>query len=111
MTDREALEIISKTKIDDIDAWYEAVYIAAKRLEEYQWREYDDKKLNCDYRTTFGSKVILGIRYSDGSKGSVGGFVNYDMQKGYYLCINAEEKSYLTKNAVIEKWMKYPDYT
>lgn len=110
MTDTEALKILSAKHISDMDAYCEAIYIAAKRLEECQWRDYNPEIFARDYRVTFGSKVILGIRYCDGSKGSVSGFVNYDMQKGYYLCMDAEHKSYLTDNAVIEKYMKYPDY-
>lgn len=110
MTDTEALKILSAKHIDDMDIYCEAIYIAAKRLEECQWRDYEPERFGSDWRMAFGSKVILGIRYSDGSKGSVSGFVNYDTQKGFYLCMDAEHKSYLTENAVIEKYMKYPDY-
>lgn len=110
MTDREALEIISKVKIDDIDAWSEAVYIAAKRLEECQWYDYIPEKFSRDWRNNFGSRVILGIRYDDGSCGTVDGFVGYHMETGYYLAIDPKHRSYFTDKAVIEKWMKYPDY-
>ena len=110
MTDTEALKILSAKHIEDMDAYCEAICVAAKKLEECQWRDYEPERFRSDWRMAFGSKVILGIRYSDGSKGSLSGFVNYDKQKGFYLCMDAEHKSYFTKNAVIEKYMKYPDY-
>lgn len=110
MTDTEALKVLSAKHIDDMDVYCEAIYIAAKRLEECQWRDYNHETFSRDFRNTFGSKMILGIRYSDGSRGSVSGFVHYDMDKGYYLCMDKEHQSYLTKNAIIEKYMKYPDY-
>lgn len=106
MTDKEALDIIVKAKIDDIDAWSEAIYIAAKRLEECQWHDYveNDKRLN------FGMRAILGIRYDDGSCGSIDGYVMYNMEKGFYLAIDHNHRNHYTENAVIEKWMRYPDY-
>ena len=110
MTDKEALNILAKAKIDDIDAWSKAIYIAAKRLEECQWHDYIEGSFHNNYLFDFGMRVILGIRYDDGSRGTVGGYVVYDMDKGYYLAIDHKDKSYLTDNAVIEKWMKYPDY-
>lgn len=110
MTDREALEILSKTGIDDIDAYCEAIYVAAKKLEECQWHDYIPEKFSRDYRNNFGSSVILGIRYDDGSRGTMDGFVMYHTETGYYLAIDSKHKSYFTENAVIEKWMKYPKY-
>lgn len=110
ISDKEALDILSGKKKKDMDLWCQAITVAAKRLQDCQWHDYNPETFARDYRVTFGSKVILGIRYDDGSKGSVSGFVNYDMQKGYYLCMDAEHKSYFTENAVIEKYMKYPDY-
>lgn len=110
MSDKEALDILGGKKQKNMDSWCKAISVAAKRLNECQWHDYNPETFDKDCRIAFGSSVILGIRYSDGSKGSVGGFVNYDMQKGYFLCIDVKERSYLTDNAVIEKWMKYPDY-
>ena len=110
MTDKEALDILAKAKIDDIDTWSEAVYIATKRLEECQWHDYIPEKFRNDCRNNFGSKVILGIKYDDGSRGTVDGFVMYHMDIGYYLAIEKKDRIYLTEKAVIEKWMKYPDY-
>lgn len=107
MTDKEALEIICKTKIDDIDAWSKAIYIAAKRLEKFQWHDYVDG----DCRFRFGMRVILGIRYDDGSRDSINGYVMYDMEKGHYLAIDHNYRNRYNENAVIEKWMEYPDYT
>lgn len=106
MTDSKALNIIAKGKIDDIAEWSEAVYIAAKKLEECQWYDYIDG----DCRLRFGMRVILGIRFDDGSRDSINGFVMYDMEKGFYLAIDSHYKNHYTENAVIEKWMKYPDY-
>lgn len=110
MTDKEALNILAKAKIDDIDAWSKAVYIAAKKLEECQWHDYIPEEFSRDWRNDFCSSVILGIRYDDGSRGTVDGFVGYHMETGYYLAIDSKHRSYLTDNAVIEKWMKYPKY-
>lgn len=110
MTDKEALDIIAKTKIEDIDAWSEAVYIAAKRLEECQWHDYDEEDFALNYWLAFLSKVILGVRYDDGSRGTVDGHVMYSMEKGYYLSIDHDCRSPYTDKAVIEKWMRYPRY-
>lgn len=111
MTDREALEIISKVKMDDLEAWSEAIYVAAKRLEECQWHDYIEGSSYNNYLFgNFGMKVILGIRYDDGSRDTVNGRVMYDMDKGYYLAIDHKYRNRYTENAVIEKWMKYPDY-
>ena len=111
MTDTEALKILSAKHIDDMDAYCEAIYIAAKRLEKCQWRDYDPEQFRNDWRVTFGSKVILGIRYSDGSRGSLSGFVNYDAKRdGFYLCMDAEHKSQLTEDAVTTKYKKHPDH-
>lgn len=104
MTDKEALEIILKA--DNTDAWFDAVYVAVKRLEDCQWHDYVEN----DYRLNFGMKVILGIRYDDGSRGSIDGYVMYDTEKGYYLMIDHNHRNSYTENAVIEKWMKYPKY-
>lgn len=109
MTDKEALDILAKAEIDDINAWSKAVYIAAKRLEECQWHDYNPEQFSRDYRNSFGAKVILGIRYDDDSYGTVDGIVLYDMEKGHYLDI--VNKSYYTDKAVIEKWMKYSKYS
>ena len=110
MTDKEALDILINAKIDDIEAWSEAICIAVKRLNECQWHDYIEGSYSNNYLFSFGRRMILGIRYDDGSRGTVSGHVMYDMDKGYYLEIDHEEKNYLTNNAVIEKYMKYPDY-
>ena len=110
MTDTEALEILYAKHIGDMDAYCEAIYVAAERLEECQWKDYNPKTFGRDYRITFGSRMILGIRYDDGSRGSVNGFVMYSMDKGYYLVIDAKDVNIYTENAVIEKYMKYPNY-
>lgn len=107
MTDKEALDIICNKNIDDIGALSEAIYIAAKRLEECQWHDYAED----DYRLNLATRVILGIRYDDGSRGSVDGCVMYDIEKGHYLVIDRNHRNHFNENAVIEKWMKYPDYT
>ena len=106
MTDRETLDVIAKRKITNIDMWLEAVLIAAKRLEECQWHDYVEN----DCRFRLGMDVILGIRYDDGSKGSVNGYVMYDEERGSYLTVDYRYKNRYNENAIIEKWMKYPDY-
>ena len=63
-----------------------------------------------DPRFRFGMRVILGIRFDDGSRDSINGCVLFDMEKGFYLTIDHRYKNRYTENAVIEKWMKYPDY-
>lgn len=115
MTDTEALDILAmrgayKNRPAPTEKFLDAVVHATKRLEECQWRDYDPETFGRDYRVTFGSKMILGIRYDDGSKGSVAGFVMYSMEKGYYLVIDVKDANIYTENAVIEKYMKYPDY-
>lgn len=107
MTDQEALAIFRNEKDVDMNLLSQSVYIAAKRLEECQWHDYA-KDGSDAYR--FGQRVILGVRYEDGSKGSVDGYVNYSKEKGLHLALDPRCKNYLTDNAVIEKWMKYPDY-
>ena len=106
MTDKDALDIIAGAKIGDINALSEAIYIAAKRLEECQWHDY----VAGDLRLRLDMNVILGIRFDDGSRTSINGCVLFDMEKGFYLTIDHRYKNCYTENAVIEKWMKYPDY-
>ena len=110
MTDFEALKVLSTKPVADMDTYFEALAVAGKKLQECQWRGYEHREFGWGYDFTFGSKVILGIRYDDGSKGSVNGHVLYSMDNGHYLVIDKNEQNYYTDNAVIEKFMKFPDY-
>lgn len=46
----------------------------------------------------------------DGSCGSVDGIVVYDLMKQWKLVVAKDSRSRYTDTAVIEKWMKYPQY-
>ena len=63
-----------------------------------------------DSRLRFGMRVILGIRFDDGSRNSINGYVMYDMDNGFYLAIDPHYVNRYTENAVIEKWTEYPNY-
>ena len=109
MNDQEALKVISGHP-KSIDEFTQAVFIAAKRLQECQWCPYDPDTFADVYRPSFGMKMILGIRYDDGSCGSVDGLVVYDVMKQWKLVIAKDSRSRYTDTAVIEKFMKYPQY-
>ena len=109
MTDKEALEILLKDN-GDMDSFFDAVAVATVRLKDCQWHDYNPEEFKNRLGNAFGSRVILGIRYDDGSRDSVNGYVMYSMDNGYYLAIDYKYKNHYTENAVIEKWMKYPDY-
>lgn len=108
LNDQEAIAILRKAKVEDIQEFSAAVAYAGNRLIDLQWHDYvvNDPKL-----PRFGAKVILGIKYTDGSKGSVDGIALYnDKTNERYLDIVPEHKNMYTDGAVIEKWMKYPEY-
>lgn len=110
MTDQEALKILSGKHIKDQEEFVMAVFTAAKRLETCQWYPYDSDTFAEVYRPSFGMKMILGIRYEDGSRGSVDGLVVYDVTKQWKLVVAKDSRSRYTDSAVIEKFMKYPQY-
>lgn len=107
MTDQKALEILRRTGIENIEEYCEAIAIASNRLLDCQWHENNKRNRT---RLRFGQKLILGIRYDDGSKGSVDGVVEFDAENGCYPVIASHNRSHYTDGAVIEKWMFYPDY-
>lgn len=110
MTDQEALEILGSKQINNIEEFTQAVIIAAKRLQECQWYPYDPDTFADVWRPSFGMEVILGIRYDDGSCGSVDGLVVHDLMKQWKLVVTKDCRSRYTDTAVIEKWMKHPQY-
>lgn len=108
MTDQKALEVLRRTGIENIEEYCEAMAIASNRLLDCQWYENNDWNRAA---LRFGQKLILGIRYDDGSKGSVDGVVGFDVENGCYPAITLHNQSQYTDGAVIEKWMIYPDYS
>ncbi len=110
MTDQEALKILSSKHIENQEEFVMAVFTAAKRLEACQWYPYDPDTFAEVYRPRFGMQMILGIRYEDGSRGSVDGLVVYDVTKQWKLVVAKDSRSRYTDSAVIEKFMKYPQY-
>ena len=111
MTDEQAFDLLHLQNMKgNYEETLNALSHAVKRFIECRWIEYKPEEFSRDWNNNFGSKVILGIRYDDGSCGTIDGFVMYDMDKGYYLSIAAKDKSYFNDNAVIEKYMKYPTY-
>lgn len=109
MNDQEALKVLSGHP-KSIDEYTQALFVAIKRLKECQWYPYDPDTFADVYRPSFGMKVILGIRYADGSCGSVDGIVVYDPMKQWRLAVACNCRNTHTDSAVIEKWMPYPDY-
>lgn len=110
MTDQEALKILSSKHIKNPEEFVMAVFTAAKRLEACQWYPYDPDTFAEVHLPSFGMRVILGIRYDDGSRGSVDGIVVYDVMKQWKLVVAKDSRSRYTDSAVIEKFMKYPQY-
>ena len=110
MTDQEALKILSTKGIKDIDKFCKAIAVASNRLQECQWMDYNPETFNEEYKVTFGMRIILGLCYDDGSRGTAEGIVLYDTERGYYIDVSPVDRCDLTANATIEKWMKYPKY-
>jgi hypothetical protein len=44
MTDFEALKVLSTKPVADMDTYFEALAVAAKNLQECQWREYEHRE-------------------------------------------------------------------
>lgn len=120
MTDKEAIEIFFEKNIDNItaDLFDKAIVVAANKLINFQWYDYipEEFKNNGGRRFGFGygSKVILGIEFDDGSHTTVNGCIlcNYSTEDGYYFSIDNQFvlREYDMGRAVIKKYMKYPDY-
>lgn len=108
LTDHEAINILRKAKIENIQEFSAAVAYAGNRLIDLQWHDY---VVNDHQLPRFGAKVILGIKYDDGSRGSVEGIALRDEKTGErYLDVAYNQKNRYTDGAIIEKWMRYPDY-
>ncbi len=110
MTDEQAIKILHQNTPRSKREYFEALIHAVKRLEECSWKPYDPETFSDSYSLSQGMKVHLGIRYSDGSRGRVDGKVAYDIRHNWKLEIDSSAKNIYTRDAVIEKWMPYPDY-
>ena len=110
MTDEQALKILNSKHVENKTEFLQAIYHAVGKLAEYGWRTYDPETFSDSYSLSQGMKVHLGIRYSDGSRSRVDGKVAYDIRHKWKLEIDSTAKNIYTRDAVIEKWMPYPDY-
>jgi len=110
MTDEQALEILQQDHPKNKDEFFRALAYAAVKFHERCWKVYNPETFSDSYSLSQGMKVHLGIRYSDGSRGRVDGKVAYDVRHKWKLEIDSSSKNIYTHDAVIEKWMPYPDY-
>lgn len=120
MTDKKAIEILFGENIDNItrDLFDEAIVVAANKLIDFQWHDYIPEEFKNDggrkFGFGYGSEVILGIEFYDGSHTTVNGRLlrNYSTEDGYYFWIDDQyvRQEYDMDRAVIKKYMKYPDY-
>ena len=111
MTDEHALSILIQDNPKDKVAYFQSLIHAINKLKTFCWRSYDPKTFGDTYTLSQGMKVHLGIRYSDGSCGCVDGKVTYDVKHMWKLELDSRARNLYTRDAVIEKWMPYPDYT
>lgn len=110
MNDEKALKILN-SDVESKQDYIQALFHAIQRLNEQCWHTYDPETFGNTYTMGQGLKVLLGIRYSDGSRGCVEGIAVPDVMKIRKLVIQHQARNLYTADAVIEKWMVFPDYT